>query len=84
MPVLRKDGDAYLVYERKEQDGLVAISKEDQKLIKKFWKQYKGKQQIPADEVPGFPFVMEPAQESLRIDFEQPMRFVIRDLIKFD
>ena len=83
MTLLRKDGDAHLVYEHLKQGGLVAIAKADQHLMKKFWKQYKGKQVVPADEVPGFPFVMDPVHESLRIDFDHPQQYVIKDLQAF-
>ena len=84
MSLLHKAGDAHQPYQHERLGILVAISKEGQKTIKKFRKQYKGKQAVPEDEVPGFPFVMDESAESLRIDFEHPGTYKIKELTNAD
>ena len=84
MPTLRSNTNQHLVYEHAELAVLVAVEKAEQVKIKKFWKQYKGKQDLPSDSVVGFPFVHDEEQESLKIDFDSPGNYEIKHLKKFD
>ena len=82
MGILLKSQDHHLIYEEKELGILVAIEKEDQKLIKKYWKS-KDKTGI-ASKVDGFPLIQSEEQESLKIDFTEKVAYEIQNLEKFD
>lgn len=84
MAILKKEGNEHLVYEYAQKGILVAITKEDQSIIKKFWKKYKGKSAIPNDTIDGFPFVLDEEHDSLKIDFSTKESFEISGLKKFD
>ncbi len=76
-------GVEYLIYENSALGCLIAIAKPDQKSIKKFWKKFKGKSDVPADAIKGYPLVQDDEQDSLKIDFSVEQEFLIRDLVKF-
>jgi len=84
MAIIKKEGGEHLVYEHLELGQLVAIAKSDQSVIKKFWKKYKGKQDIPNNTVRGFPFMQDEEQESLKINFTSEETYEIKSLKKFD
>ncbi len=84
MADIKKLGTQHFVYELDGKGVLVALEKADLSVIKKFWKKYKGKSDIPDDEVMGFPFVYDEEQESLRIDFTDKKAYPIKSLKKFD
>lgn len=82
MPVLKKLDNEFLIYEETVLLLLVAVRKEDQKKIKKYWKSKdKSKEE---DMICGFPFVQTEEQDSLKIDFETEMNYEIVNLKKFD
>lgn len=82
MGILLKSQDSYFIYEEKELGILVAIEKEDQKLIKKYWKS-KDKSEITT-KIGGFPLIQTEEQESLKIDFTKKIEYEISHLDKFD
>ncbi|MDC3252823.1 hypothetical protein OAU25_01080 [Crocinitomicaceae bacterium] len=82
MGILRKESNAHVIYEHQTLGKLVAIHKDDQALVKKFWKA-KDKTKIYGT-VDGFPFVMTDEQETLKIDFSQTETYHISDLQKFN
>ncbi len=82
MTVLRTIKSDYEMYENQRLECLVAIERGDCKLIKAYFKKYKGKQDKPKDKVSGFKFVMDEEFDSLKIDFETKLDFEIRDLTK--
>ncbi len=82
MGVIRLIKSDYEMYENQRLGCLVAIERDDCKLIKAYFKKYKGKQDQPDDKVPGYKFVMDEEFESLKIDFETKFEFEIRDLSK--
>ncbi len=84
MADIRNLGTQYFTYEFEEEGVLVALEKAELTTIKKFWKKYKGKSNIPDDAVKGFPFVFNEEQESLKIDFTEQKSFPIKGLKKFD
>jgi hypothetical protein len=81
MTLLKKAGGEHIIYEHQELGVLVAIAKENTSVIKKYWKKYKGKKNIPSETVQGNPFVYNEEQESLVIDFTTEQAYVI-DLLK--
>lgn len=82
MGILRKEANAYFIYEETELGFLVAISKEDQSGIKKYWKS-KDKSKVDS-KIKGFRFVQTDEQETLKIDFTEEVKFEIANLKKFD
>jgi hypothetical protein len=84
MAIIKKEMGNHQVYEFAQEGTLVAIEREDQSNIKKFWKKYKGKSNIPDDTVKGYPFVLDEEHDSLKIDFTEKKEFEIRGLKKFD
>lgn len=82
MGVLLKSEDSYLIYEEQALGILVAITKSDQKLIKKYWKT-KDKSTVQT-QVPGYPFIQSEEQDSLKIDFTELVQYQIENLKKFD
>lgn len=81
MGIIRKEENAYLIYEEQELGQLVAIHKDDQKAIKKYWK---SKDKSAVEQlVKGFPFVMTEEQETLKIDFSEAHEYTIAHLKKF-
>ena len=81
MNINQKLQDSYFVYENSALGKLVAIQKDDTKLIKLYWKN-KGKD-TPAV-ISGHPFVQTDEQETLKIDFDTTEEYQIADLKKFD
>ena len=77
-------GEDYSIYEHKELECLVAIMKDDQKLIKAYWKKNKGKTQKGFDLVPGYRLTHDDSQDSLKIVFNERLEFEIKSLIKFE
>jgi len=82
MGVIRLIKSDYQFYEHTSLECLVAIEGDDCKLIKDYFKKYKGKTEKPNDEVPGFKMIKDEEFESLKIDFEHPFKFKIKDLVK--
>jgi hypothetical protein len=78
--ILKNDKDQQLIFENVKLGILVAIQATDQVIIKKFWKTYKGKSIIPEDEIEGFPMINDDEFNSLKIDFDSPSKFLIKDL----
>ena len=82
MALLRTIKSDYEMYENQRLECLVAIERDDCKIIKSYFKKYKGKQDMPKDKVPGYKFVLDEEFDSLKIDFESKYEFEIRDLVK--
>ena len=82
MGILRTVKSEYDIYENTKLNGLVAIQREDVKTIKTFFKKNKGKKPLPNDTVPGFKFITDQEFETLKIDFDHPTKFDIKDLVK--
>ncbi|NOQ75726.1 MAG: hypothetical protein GQ574_27210 [Crocinitomix sp.] len=76
-------GTEHLIYDNTALGFLIAIDKADQKIIKKFWKKYKGKSIVEADVIEGYRLVQDDEQDSLKIDFSERKEYLIRDLVKF-
>lgn len=83
MQLIKNLGIEHLIYDNSAQGCLVAIDKSDQKIIKKFWKKYKGKSIIENDTIKGYPLVQDDEQDSLKIDFSEQKEYLIKDLAKF-
>lgn len=82
MPVLKKLDNEFLIYEETVLSVLIAVRKEDQKRIKKYWKSKdKSKEE---QMISGFPFIQTEEQDSLKIDFETKKNYEIVNLKKFD
>ncbi len=79
-----KLGDGIVIYEVKDENTLVGITKENQKQIKAYWKKYKGKREQPAAEVEGYTFKTDEELGTLVPDFANTAKFEIKSLIKFD
>lgn len=84
MGMIKKIGEEYLIYEHKERACLIAIKKEDQQFIKKFWKKNKGKSVIGNDLINAYPLVNDKEQNSLKIDFSEQITCEIQHLAKFE
>lgn len=84
MTLIKKGGGDHLVYELEGQGILVAIEKQQISSIKKYWRKYKGKSEQPDDTVPGFPFIHDEEQDSLKIDFSEEQFYCIKLLKKFE
>ena len=82
MGILKTIKSDYGMYENIRLECLVAIEREDCKTIKSFYKKNKGKVPLPNDKVPGYKFVNDEEFDSLKIDFDHPQKFEIRDLKK--
>ena len=52
--------------------------------MKTYWKLNKGKSELPADLIKGFPMIHDEEQDSLKIDFTEEKSYEIRELNKFD
>ncbi len=83
MGILRNDKSQYEIYENQILGILVAIKREDTKLIKSYFKKYKRDSNPPNVLISGFSFVLDEEVDSLKIDFSQEKSFSINDLIKF-
>jgi hypothetical protein len=81
MKINQKLQDSFFAYENTALGKLVAIRREDQKLIKNYWKK-KGKD--VTSEIKGHPFIQTDDQDTLKIDFETVETYIIQDLRKFD
>lgn len=79
-----KLGDGIVIYEAKEENTLVGITKENQKQIKAYWKKYKGKREQPNEEIEGYFFKTDEALGTLVPDFSTTAKFEIKSLNKFD
>lgn len=82
MDVLRTIKSDYEMYENQILECLVAIQQDDCKVVKSFFKKYKGKKIVPNDTVSGFKFVNDEEFGTLKIDFETKCNFKIKDLSK--
>lgn len=83
MGIIRKSEDQHFIYEHSELAILVALTKNQVNIIKKFWKTYKGKSSVPSDTVEGNRFIHDDEQESLKIDFDNLEHFEIKYLQKY-
>jgi len=81
MGILRNIKSDYEAYESVALQCLVAIERDDCKLIKAYRKKYKGKDTQPKELVKGYKFVMDEEFDSLKIDFSEQLQFEIKDLI---
>ncbi len=82
MGILRTIKSEYEMYENTKLKCLVAIERDNCKTIKAYFKKNKGKKSLPNDTVPGFMFVNDDEFDSLKIDFEKPLKFEISSLVK--
>lgn len=81
MGILRNIKSDYEIYENISLECLVAIDREDCKLIKAYRKKYKGKEPMPSQTVDGYQFVVDEEFDSLKIDFSKKFSFEIKDLV---
>lgn len=81
MSLLPFQNTIYLEYEHQE-GFLVAIEKLESKKIGLYYKKYKGKKDKPKEFVNGFKFILDKEFNSLKIDFENPLRLEIHLLKK--
>lgn len=64
---------------------LVAIERNNSKLIGKTFKKYKKAKLIPEKiTIEGFKFILDDEYQSLKIDFSTPLTFKVKDLEKAD
>ncbi|WP_075591363.1 hypothetical protein [Labilibacter marinus] len=82
MGILRSIKSDYNMYENTALECFVAINADNAKLIKAFFKKYKGKKIIPNDTIAGYKFVLDEEFDSLKIEFEKEYEFNIKDLKK--
>ena len=82
MGILRTIKSDYEMYENQSLQCFVAISRDDCKQIKSYYKTNKGKKPLPSQKIKGYKFVMDEEFESLKIDFSKDLQFEIRDLAK--
>ncbi len=82
MGVIRLVKSDYEMYEHIALQILVAIERDECKSMKAFYKKNKGKNPLPPDEIKGFPFINDEEFDSLKIDFDHPAKYKIRDLKK--
>ncbi len=83
MGIIRNDKSPFEVYENQALGVLVAIDRADCKLIKQYYKQYKGKNEKPDDKIDGYEFIIDEEVDSLKIDFSAKKQYLIKDLSKF-
>jgi len=83
MGIIRKDSDPYETYENQSLGVLVAIDRQDTKIIKAYYKKYKGKKEMPNEKISGYVFILDEEVDSLKIDFSAKKAFLIKDLVKF-
>ena len=76
-------GVEYLIYEHDTLQTLIATEKSNQSIIKKYWKKFKGKSELPDDSIKGYMLIPDEEQESLKIDFSRELNFEIKYLKKF-
>ncbi|WP_027418588.1 hypothetical protein [Crocinitomix catalasitica] len=77
-------GEEYFIYENKQLNCLIAILKTDQKIIKTYWKKYKGKSVLGIETIKGYLLIQDEEQDSLKINFSESNKYQIKNLIKFD
>jgi hypothetical protein len=80
MGIIRKDKEAYQIYENQQLGILVAVLNENTPQIKAF---YKKKKEQAKDEIKGYEFILDEETDSLKIDFTKEKTFKISDLKKF-
>ena len=71
MGILRVIKSDYEMYEHTKLECIVAIERENCKLIKSYFKKYKGKTEQPNDKVPGYKFINDEEFDSLKIDLKR-------------
>jgi hypothetical protein len=77
-------GSDHFIYEHTKLGILVAVNVNDLKTMKAYWKLNKGKTELPADLIKGYPMIHDEEQDSLKIDFSEEKSYEIRELNKFD
>ncbi|WP_430935092.1 hypothetical protein [Saccharicrinis sp. 156] len=82
MGILRTVKSDYEIYENSKLECLIAVEREECKKVKSFFKKNKGKKPLPNATVSGFKFIKDAEFDSLKIDFDHPLKFEIRDLVK--
>lgn len=76
---------SYNHYTNNELNCLVAIERNNSKLIGKTFKKYKKAELIPDDiTVEGYQFILDEEYQSLKIDFSNLLVFKVKDLEKAD
>ena len=83
MTVLRTIKPQHVIYEHVELNILVAISVDLTDLIKKYWKENKGKSVLNSDKISGFRMIHDENQDSLNIAFDNQEQFEIKQLKKY-
>jgi len=79
------DTPSYNHYTNTALNNLVAIERNNSKLIGKTFKKYKKAELIPEDiTIVGYLFVLDEEYESLKIDFSEVLTFKVKDLEKAD
>lgn len=82
MGIIRNITSDYEIYEHLGLECLVAIARDDCKMIKAYHKKNKGKKPLPSQQLSGYKFIMDEEFGSLKIDFSSALEFEIRDLQK--
>tara|TARA_B110000467_G_C18282935_1_gene459753 strand:- start:967 stop:1227 length:261 start_codon:yes stop_codon:yes gene_type:complete len=83
MNILGNKKKSEVIYEHLQLGVLVAISNDNNSLVRAFFKKYKGKKSIPSDKISGYKMVVDEEFDSLKIDFSTSFYFLIQDLKLF-
>tara|TARA_B110000879_G_scaffold160425_1_gene207129 strand:+ start:47 stop:307 length:261 start_codon:yes stop_codon:yes gene_type:complete len=83
MNILGEKKKAEVIYEHQKLGVLVAVSNENNSIVRGFFKKYKGKKTQPSDTVEAYKMIVDEEFNSLKIDFSQIFNFAIKDLIVF-
>ena len=83
MNIFGEKKKAEIIYEHQKLGVLVAVSYENNSIVRDFFKKYKGKKTQPSDTVEAYKMIVDEEFNSLKIDFSQTFNFAIKDLIVF-
>tara|TARA_B110000977_G_scaffold181308_1_gene241838 strand:+ start:286 stop:546 length:261 start_codon:yes stop_codon:yes gene_type:complete len=83
MNVFGEKKKAEVIYEHQKLAVLVAVSNENNSIVRDFFKKYKGKNLQPSDTVEVYKMIVDEEFGSLKIDFSKNFEFFIKDLKLF-
>ena len=83
MNILGEKKKAEVIYEHQKLGVLVAVSNENNSIVRGFFKKYKGKKTQPSDTVEAYKMIVDEEFGSLKIDFSKNFEFFIKDLKLF-
>jgi glucose dehydrogenase len=84
MALLRSIKNEYEFFHHQKLDALIALDKQNSKIVSSFWKSNKGKKNttLPKTKAEGYKFILDEEFDSLKIDFTQSFMFEAKDLVK--